>query len=97
MIEIFCKRLKSARQNAHLERKQVAELIGKSVNTIADYENGTSEPSLSILIKFSQMYNCSTDYLLGLDGNHTDMTGLTPEKRKLVCQVIDAMRDVKTT
>lgn len=34
--------------------------------TYTNWENGNREPDLSTVIKFSEIFNVSTDYLLGV-------------------------------
>ena len=53
MFENFGKKLKSARINCGLSRKQVADLIGISSTIIGHYETGERMPSLTILVKLA--------------------------------------------
>ncbi len=47
-----------------LSQERVAKAIEISRSTLADYENGKSEPIASLLIKFSQFFKVSLDDLL---------------------------------
>lgn len=63
----FGRRLKQARKAAKLTQQQLAELVGlKTFNAIAQYERGISDPSLPTLYRISKQFNCSADWLLGL-------------------------------
>lgn len=46
--------------------KEVSEKIGVSKQAIYNMESGMSNPSVDTLIKLAELYNVSTDYLLGL-------------------------------
>jgi DNA-binding XRE family transcriptional regulator len=42
-----------------------AEKLGLSQQTISKYENGILEPNILTLVKLSDLFHCSIDYLLG--------------------------------
>ena len=88
--------LKFTRQALHLTRKTVADSIGISTSTLADYENGHAIPSVKVLVLLAELYHCSTDYLLGLEDiknvRTIDVTGLTDEQIRAIQGVVDSMR-----
>lgn len=57
---------KICRENKNMTAKEVGKKIGVSKQTIYCMENGTNNPSVDTLIKLAELYNVSTDYLLGL-------------------------------
>lgn len=65
MIEGLPEKLKEARKNMKLSRKDVADNFGISSSIIAGYESGYRTPSTEVLIKLSGLYQCSLDYLVG--------------------------------
>jgi transcriptional regulator with XRE-family HTH domain len=44
----------------------MADLLGVKQQSYARYEYGTGEPSLDIVIKMTEIFDVSADYLLGL-------------------------------
>ena len=62
----FGKKLKELRINAKLTQAQLGELIGVTKSVISFYELQERSPSPDVLIKLSQVFHVSTDYLLGL-------------------------------
>lgn len=83
MINDLGKRLKVARINSNLSRKQVAERLDVSESIIGLYETEVRQPSLPILIKLASLYNVTTDYLLGCESNNSctlSLTGLTHQQ-----------------
>ncbi len=63
---IFGNRLKELRENENLTQQELADIIevnGKQI--ISGYENGKSEPDLTLLTKIANYFNVSVDYLLG--------------------------------
>lgn len=67
MIKIFCERLKMLRIEKKLSQPDLANLIGVSKGMISFWENGINEPTITNLIKLSQIFDVSTDYILGLE------------------------------
>jgi transcriptional regulator with XRE-family HTH domain len=69
-IEVFPKkypdRLKAARNKKGLPQHRVAHLLNTTQGTIAKYETGKLEPNISMLGKFSDFYNVTVDWLIGL-------------------------------
>lgn len=49
--------LEAARVNAELLQKDAAKLIGISLKTLQNYENGKTKPNWDTLIKMSDIYN----------------------------------------
>ena len=61
--DIGCK-IKAARIEKKLTQEQVAELLGVSRQTISNWENEKSYPDIISVIKMSECYDVSLDYLL---------------------------------
>ncbi len=56
--------IKRARNEASLTQEQAAESLGVSRQTISNWENGKSYPDIISVIKMSDVYSVSLDYLL---------------------------------
>ena len=63
----FCDILRTLRKENNYTAKQLSSLIGYSVNIIYDWEKGRCEPPFNVLIKLSNIFGVSIDYLLGVD------------------------------
>lgn len=55
--------LKAARVNAGLTQEEVGKEVGKSKNTIANYENGKSMPDMKTGKALAALYGLSVDDL----------------------------------
>ena len=55
-----------ARTDAHISQAKLAEKLGITTSTLVNYEKGRTPIKADILIKYSQICQVSTDYLLGL-------------------------------
>lgn len=61
----FNENLKITRENKGITTQKLALAINVKPYTITDWETGRSEPSISNLIKLSQYFNVSVDFLIG--------------------------------
>ena len=61
----FAKNLKLLRRQRRMSQVILADKLGVSQRTVSHYENGTSEPSLQTLCKIAEIFDISTDALLG--------------------------------
>jgi len=58
-------RLKKARIRTGLNQKEAAEKVNSTEKTISNYERNYRTPDPETLRKLSEVYDVSTDYLLG--------------------------------
>lgn len=54
--------------------KDIAKLINVAPNTLSQYENGVSEPSVDTLTKLADLYGVSLDYLIKGEDNGITIT-----------------------
>ena len=73
---------------------KLADILGKSKQSISNWENNNILPSIDMLVKLSDIFQVSTDYLLELDGRRKlDVTGLTDEQLEHIQLIINDMRN----
>lgn len=96
-------RIKQLREDNNWTQADLAHKMNCAMSSIAMYERGDRKPSLEALIKLSEIFNCSTDYILcktdkkNYDQDeqefrfayHKEMEGLTDE------EIADALRFYK--
>jgi len=58
-------RLKKARENKNLTQAEVAEKLGVTRSVVARYESGINDPPTENIITLAEIYEVTTDYLLG--------------------------------
>lgn len=63
------RRIRDLREDRDLKQRQVAELLNCSQQVYSNYELGQRDIPTDILIRLSNFYNVSVDYLLGLTSN----------------------------
>ena len=69
-------RLKELREDLDIPQRVIAEYLGIRQNTYSQYENGQRQLPLEMLVKLSEYFNVSADYILGI----TDVKKPYPKK-----------------
>lgn len=93
MFGEIIKKLRTARS---LNQVQLATSLNVSKQTISNWENNNILPSIEMLVKISQFFSVSTDYLLELDGRrYIEVTGLTDTQLAHIHQIIHDITDSK--
>ncbi|MEE1171097.1 MAG: helix-turn-helix transcriptional regulator [Ruminococcus sp.] len=64
-------KLNAARVNAGFTQEEVAKLLGKSKNTIVNWENGRSAPDINAGKALANLYGVSVDDLIFLPNDCT--------------------------
>ncbi len=59
------KRIKDMRLEKGLSQQELGDLLGVTKVSICGYENGTRTPSLDTFNLLAEVFNTTTDYLLG--------------------------------
>ena len=68
----FGKRLREARMIREITQQTLADEIGVALRSYQCYEQGTRQPSLSLLIKICDILDVSADWLLGRTDTEKD-------------------------
>lgn len=64
-MEIFCKRIKELRIESGLTQKELAKKLNTTNSAVCDWEKGRTQPDLQMLKNIANLFDVSTDYLLG--------------------------------
>ena len=93
MIYKFADNLKKLRTSKGLTQTQLAQRLWLNKSIISAYENETRTPSLEVLIKLSNEFNVSMEYLLGIEREKIiDVTGLTEEQIAVVSSLVELLK-----
>lgn len=80
-------RIKQLREEKNLSQRALANLIGASNKAVNFWESGTVEPSAKFICALADVFECTTDYLLGREddlGNVNVMRELTEDEKLLL-------------
>lgn len=67
---IFGQRLKELREDAGLSMLQLAKAVGVSDAAICKWENGLAEPKITYLVRLSEYFDCTIDYITGKESDY---------------------------
>lgn len=65
LMRVLGQRIRRLRKQARLTQEELGKKLGCSASTISLYESGHRSPDATMLIKLADVFNVSTDYLLG--------------------------------
>ncbi len=60
-------RLQELRGGCGWSQVEVAKRLRVTKQTVSNWENENIQPSIDMLVRLAQLYNVSTDYLLGME------------------------------
>lgn len=63
-------RLVQLRKQNKMSQEKLAKMLGISRSTVAMWENNTNEPDNETIIKIANIFNVTTDYLLGTNSSN---------------------------
>lgn len=87
---MFGHRIEKLRTSYNWTQVQLAQKLNVSKQTISNWENNNILPSVEMLIKISNIFSVSTDYLLSLDDReYIETTGLTDIQKTHIQQLIN--------
>lgn len=63
---IIGERIRRLRREKDISQEQLGKMLNVGKTTISNYETGYSSPDNETLKKLAEIFDCTTDYLLGL-------------------------------
>lgn len=93
---MFGSRVEKLRTAYNWSQVQLAQKLNVSKQTVSNWENNNILPSIEMLIKLSNVFSVSTDYLLSLDNReYIEITGLTEVQKIHIQQLINDLKEHK--
>src|SRR5699024_5850097 len=81
------KKLKELREEKGYLQKLVTTKIGVRSNTLSGYENGTRSTDHEMILKLEDLYDVSTDYLLGRTSNNKTEDEIDEELKEILSEM----------
>ena len=92
----FGKRLKKLRTNAGMTQAKLANHLGVTKSVVSYYELHERTPSPEILVKLSNIFRVSSDYLLGIEHSKTiNVSDLSDEDIEFIILTIETLKRKK--
>lgn len=79
----FKTRLKELRKARHMTQSELGKHLCYGYTAIANYESGKNQPSIQVLIKLSELFDVSVDYLLGVEKAVETRTNKKAQRKEL--------------
>lgn len=103
----FSDNLRLLRTKHRLSQKEIGDIVGVTSQAVSKWENDIAEPDNDSLLKLSNYFNVSTDYLLGKSNEENQSIryddelekvlfskakDLTDDEKKTIINVINAIK-----
>lgn len=99
---MFKDNLRQRRRAANMSQKDLGDKLNVVQATIASWERGRNEPSIAMLIKLADIFDCTLDELVGhtelshnLEESSTllyELRQLSDEERRLIYSMISTVK-----
>ena len=94
-LQEYSERIKKLRLSKNLTQEEFAKQIGVTAHNVGDWERGKCEPSLYYLKSISEKFNCSADYLIGLNNNICNSDIFNETNGKRLSENLKYLRSIK--
>ncbi|MCQ2461818.1 MAG: helix-turn-helix domain-containing protein [Clostridia bacterium] len=102
-------RIRQLRKKYHMSQIHLSIELEVSQETVSAYESGKHFPSFQSLVKLSEIFGCSIDYIMGLSDESslsrrlsddesrllTSFSGLNEKSRAMALSYIQALTDMQ--
>lgn len=90
------KRIKELRLSHGLNQVELAKELSVTKQTVSNWENNNIQPSVDMLVKISEYFSVSTDYMLGKSNRITiNVDGLSIEEVSHLEQLVKDLKKKK--
>lgn len=95
-MKAFGQRFKELRIEKGLSQTQIAEILNVSQSAVTKWETGRAEPTASNIEMASSFFNCTADYLLGLENDYGIIQSISsrPTKTLNEMELLEAFRSL---
>ena len=106
----FGKKLKMLREENNMLQSELAKLLNLGASSISMYEKDERDPDTDTLKRIAEIFNVSTDYLLGLNeertinepieiaanmGDKADLSEMTEKDKQFILDMIERLKGKK--
>lgn len=90
---MISKNLKLLREQKKMSQADLAKKLGITRSSVNAWEQGISVPSTQYIIELSELFNVSTDFLLGVKSTSSiSLENLTDEDTIVVHKIVEHLR-----
>lgn len=89
-------RIRTLRLAKGISQVDLAVMLNVSKQSVSNWENDNIQPSIDMLIRLADIFNVSTDYLLGREvSRNLDTDNLTDDELEHIQTIINDIRKQK--
>ena len=89
-------RIRTLRLAKGISQVDLAVMLNVSKQSVSNWENDNIQPSIDMLIRLADVFNVSTDYLLGREtSRNLDTNNLTDDELEHIQTIINDIRKHK--
>lgn len=90
---MICDRIKFLREAQEMTQSDLAKTLGITRSSVNAWEMGISVPSTQYIVELSNIFNVSSDFLLGLNSaKYLDTTGIDEDDIQLLYTIIQHLK-----
>lgn len=94
---MIAERIKQLRTSRHMTQTSLAKKLNITRSSVNAWEMGLSIPSTTYIVELSQLFQVSTDYLLGLKTNiYLDASSLSEQEIHIVYELIQYFKEINS-
>ena len=95
---MFGERIKELRNNHTWTQQELGDRLGVSKQSVSNWENGNIMPSIDVLVRMSDLFQTSTDYILDRENALSlDITDLDAEQKAMIQRMVRYFRNINKT
>ena len=92
---MFGERIKELRIHHTWTQQELGDKLGVSKQSVSNWENSNIMPSIDVLVRMSDLFQTSTDYILNRESDMMlDITDLDKEQQAMVQRMVRYFRNI---
>ena len=93
MVFSLSENIRQLRISRGMNQVELAKRIGVTKQCVSNWENDNVLPSVEMLVKIADVFNVSTDHLLGRERkSYVDISALTEEQRGHISLIVTDLK-----
>ena len=91
---MLAEKIRCLREAKGLTQAELSKVLGLTRSSINSWEMGLSVPSTPYIVALAKIFEVSTDYLFGLDGNASiRVAGLSDKEVSALLEIVDCLKE----
>lgn len=93
ILDVLPDRIREARQRCGYTQVTLSKALSVSRSLVSAWEQGTNTPTIKQLIRMTELFHVSADYLIGIEKERSISTaGLRDETHNALAEIVRCMK-----